>query len=115
MSSRAVPNPSERRVPEFTTTAVVTMQTVTPPTETVSLHKFDACLSATGCSCFGWVLLVHVLAAPTESDRIPRQGYEMASYPGSYLGRRSGIRGFYECRMFRMRTDFCPDRPIISY
>ena len=60
MSSRAVPNPSERRVPEFTTTAVVTMQTVTPPTETVSLHKLlNVCLSVTGCSCFGWVSFVY--------------------------------------------------------
>ena len=47
MSSQAVPNPSERRVPGFTSTAVVTMQTVMPQTETVSPHKFDTYPSVT--------------------------------------------------------------------
>ena len=79
VSSQAVPSPSTKRVPEFMTTAVVTMLTVTPPTEMVSLHKFiylDAFLSVTTYSCLGWVSLVYSssLAASTE----------LASFPGSH-------------------------------
>ena len=63
MSSQAVPNPSERRVPGFTSTAVVTMQTVMPPTGTVSLHiKLDVWMSVTAYTCFGWVSLVCCIA-----------------------------------------------------